>query len=532
MSQVESAPKMSDADGPLPRAARFDPTDPPVRWRELLAVVLLVALADLTIYRGHGFAGWAALLVLAPLLLVLGMPKLHLRRSVGLIAAMLLVLSLRMIWLGSALGAVTGLALLITLAVTLQGRRPQLGDVIASSIESLAMGGMRLGVYVGHLLRFGPKLQSGIVMPLAALVLFSGLFVLANPDLVTRVVTLARDFADAIQRWLGQVPFGIQELLFWVGVAWLSAGLFRTCRKSVASTASRSAPPAPAETTSDWYVPVRNTLASVIVLFAVYLTFEFSTLWFRTFPQGFYYAGYAHEGAAWLTTALAFATLMLSLMFRGKLLHDPRIGRLRGLAWVWSGLNLLLALTVYHRLHIYIDFNGMTRMRTVALFGTSVVVVGFALVVWKIAQGYDFAWLVRNQLWALACTIFLFAITPVDALVHRYNVRQIMAGDLAPAVQITEHPVNSEGIMMLLPLTDCPDATIKAGIRAMLAERYLRLESELQQRQSLGWTSHQLADTACWQLLQKNRNRWDDHLDDAKRSAAWRQFREYAYQWY
>jgi hypothetical protein len=116
--------------------------------------------------------------------------------------------------------------------------------------------------------------------------------------------------------------------------------------------------------------------------------------------------------------------------------------------------------------------------------------------------------------------------------VHRYNVRQIMAGDLAPAVQITEHPVNSEGIMMLLPLTDCPDATIKAGIRAMLAERYLRLDSELQKRQNTRLdqpptSPHHLLEVAASQSPQ-----WDDHLDDAKRTTAWRQFREYAYQWY
>ena len=45
---------------------------------------------------------------------------------------------------------------------------------------------------------------------------------------------------------------------------------------------------------------------------------------------------------------------------------------------------MVLALAVFNRLFIYISFNGMTRMRIVALYGMSAVAVGFVLVVWKI----------------------------------------------------------------------------------------------------------------------------------------------------
>jgi len=55
---------------------------------------------------------------------------------------------------------------------------------------------------------------------------------------------------------------------------------------------------------ADYFEAFRNTLVTLIALFAVYLVFEISTLWFHEIPQGFYYAGYAHEGAGWLTAAL------------------------------------------------------------------------------------------------------------------------------------------------------------------------------------------------------------------------------------
>ena len=153
---------------------------------------------------------------------------------------------------------------------------------------------------------------------------------------------------------------------------------------------------------SPLYAACRNTLVTVIVLFAIYLVFEFKTLWWRVFPPGFHYSGYAHEGAAWLTVALALATLILSLAFRGSILLDPRLRALRRWAWIWSLENVLLAIAVYHRLYIYIGFNGMTRMRIVGIFGISAVLVGFLLVLWKIAHHRGFLWLLRRHLWTVA----------------------------------------------------------------------------------------------------------------------------------
>jgi hypothetical protein len=319
-------------------------------------------------------------------------------------------------------------------------------------------------------------------------------------------------------------------------VAWIAAGLLRpvlgrpVLESVFAVAAPTEKPTPPAE--SPLYGALRNTLVAVTVLFAGYLVFEFKTLWFREFPQGFYYAGYAHEGATWLTVALALATLVLSLIFRGEVLRDPRLRRLKGLAWLWSLENLLLAVAVYHRMHIYIDFNGMTRMRTIGLFGITAVLVGFCLVLWKIIQNRDFAWLVRRQMWTLAIAVYLFALTPVDALVHAYNVQRILKGDLAPSVQISVHPISSEGVLVLQPLVNCDDAIIRDGVRAMLAEREIQAERTAQERERLGWTTMQLADRQLLEQLSARRGNWSGYRDEAKRSAALERFRKYAYQWY
>jgi hypothetical protein len=280
------------------------------------------------------------------------------------------------------------------------------------------------------------------------------------------------------------------------------------------------------------YYPFRNTLYTVIGLFAVYLVFEFATLWFREFPEGFYYSGYAHEGAAWLTVALALATVTLSLVFRGGTLDDPRLPNLRRLAWIWSVENALLAIAVYNRLFIYIGFNGMTRMRMVGLFGMSAVVVGFALVLVKIARDKSFTWLVRRHLWALAVTIYLFALTPIDTIVFNYNVRRILGGDSAPSVQISVHPISSEGIPALRPLLDCEDEKVREGVRALLSLRLEASEIEADVRRARGWTAYQGAESRMLSNLRSVETSLNVFDDTQERAAVLQSFHDYAYQWY
>ena len=507
-----------------------------VTAREILAVLLGVALADVTLYRGAGFAGIALFLGVVPLLLLMGSPRPSLRGSFCVVVVLVALLAIRMVWLGSVFAVLIGAVLLIAYSLVLQGVRPYASDVLARALETTVAGGFALGQYARSMAGFAPRIPRlfwlNVLLPLFVLVLFGMLFMLANPDLVTSFSHAVEWLFRQLQDWSQQLSQNAVELLVWLVAAWVGAGLVRPLRLSFSATTRRSAEPTRQPASSIWYLAIRNMLLAVIGLFAIYLVFEFATLWFRKFPQGFYYAGYAHQGAAWLTAALALATLVLSLIFRGDLLRDPRVGRLRILAWIWSAENLVLALTVYNRMYIYIDFNGMTRMRMIGLFGISTVVIGFALVIWKIIHNRDFVWLIQRQLWALAGAVYLFVLMPVDVIVHSYNVRQVLAGDLAPSVQISVHPISAEGYLVLRPLLDCDDAIIRDGVRAMLAERYLQERELVQERQQLGWTTWQLGDQMLLGRLEHTRDQWKTYLNDEQRKAALAQFRKYAYQWY
>jgi len=516
------------------------PASPPVRLREILAVFGIVVVADITIYRGAGFAGIAALLCAVSLLLWFGKAARTARKwSTLLIMAMLWLLAARIVWCGSILRTIVGAGVLLAFAVVLSGLHPYVAEVLGFPARMLLGGTRGIVDYRRGLARLhiAPTRSRwlSVTLPLVTVVLFSLLFVLANPDLLSVLGQWADQVLQNIRAWvLDRLPPGL-EVLFWMVTAWIAIGMLRPLSaRPLFDEETRASDPSGDATSvsSSWYPAVRNTLVGVIVLFAIYLIFEFQTLWFRDFPKGFYYSGYAHQGAAWLTVALALATVVLSLAFRGQLLRDARVRTLRQMAWIWSLQNMLLAVAVYHRMFIYIGFNGWTPMRMVGLYGISAVVIGFLLVLWKIARNHSFPWLAQRHAWTVAWAVYLFALTPVDAIVTRQNVRRILAGDPAPSVQISVHPISAEGVTLLEPLLECRDTVIREGVRAFLAERHEQARRAVERQHADGWTAYQCADRWVLDRLDACQDQLARYQDPTRRQAALDAFHHYAYQWY
>ena len=509
----------------------------PVNWLELLALAVLVAIGDVALFRGYGYAGIACFLALAAGLtaLVASSRPPHLTR--WCIGGMLVLIVARLVWCGSVLSSIVGFSLLVAWTVTLDGNCPYVISTVFHAAQSVLGGFFRIVDYCCFFGGRGPRVSGiailGVVLPLAALVVFGGIFIFANPDLAEWVGRGFERFFKELEEWLTHVSFG--EMVFCAAVFWISAGLLKPFvvwpakddkAEFVPSSGRASGSP------SALYGPLRNTLVVVIILFAVYLVFEFESLWFRKFPAGFHYSGYAHRGAAWLTLALALSTGVLSMMFRGAVLQDPRLRVLKRLAWTWSALNLVLAVAAFHRLYIYIGFNGLTRMRIVGMFGTASVVAGLVLVIWMIARHRSATWLVQRQMWALCVAVFIFSITPVDAIWVQYNVRRIMAGDPAPSVELSVHDIDSEGVVFLLPLLKCENKVIREGIRALLCERWNSVEKTSREPARQHWTAFQFIDRIVADRLGASADKWTKFRDEARRQDAWKAFQDYAYQWY
>ena len=502
----------------------------------LLAIVTLVVLFDLFIYRGHGNSGAAAFFVAGLICLVVASPRRVINLPTVIVTLLMLAVGAKLVWEGNSFLLFSGVVLMGAFSLSLNGRTPFVLDVFVNLLHAPFAGfpaflSMRAGLR--NLSRGRPdRFALKFLLPLLIATLFGGVFVLANPDVAKDVRAWIESITSEFFPWLTDVLPHVDETILWSIVALSAAGSLQPLTRESLLHWMEANRTDQADEKSLFagelhFAAIRNTLISLIVLFAVYLVFEFRTLWFREFPDGFYYAGYAHHGAAWLTFALALASGLLSIAFRDRIQNHPQVGTLRRLVWAWSLLNIVLTISVYNRLWIYVGFNGMTRMRTVGIFGVTAVLIGFLVVLRKITARHDFAWLVRRHVWTLSLTVLCLALAPVDYLVHSYNTRRILAGDPAPSVQIMWHEINSSGLLAILPLQDAPQPEIRNGIRGFLALHAERIRDE--RLRSSHWTAFQWADHMLRDELTKPIN-----IDDIehKLPSAVDDFKEYTYQWY
>ncbi|MDR2440645.1 MAG: DUF4173 domain-containing protein [Planctomycetaceae bacterium] len=539
---------------------------PPVTWNEIIAVLAGIVLVDVTLYHGAGFSGIAVFLLGWGILLWRGVAKPSVSGKVPLIAVLLFITTAKLIWCGFFSTIVAGFVLLFFFGILQSGYRLSLFSVTGYFYQTILGGFSGLAQYWQFFIKRSYRLPSGTMLavglPISTVFIFGTIFVLANPSLVTLTRQMFDKLTDFVLNTSDFLPAWAQ-IFCWICAAFILTGMIRPAQhifnqleqtinilkleffpttnqtKTVNQTQTETA--IQTETVlvrSPYYVGYRNTIIAVIILFLVYLVFEFKTLWFHDFPAGFCYSDYSHRGAAWLMVALALSTVILSLIFTPEMYREQRIVTLQRLAWIWSILNFVLAIAVYHRLFLYINFNGMTRMRVVGLLGMTAVLIGFIMVVRKIAKQQSFFWLLSRFTWTVLVMVFLDFVLPVDWLVHQYNVARILKNDYAPAVQISVHPCANEGYLTFLPLAvNCQDEIIRNGIRSLLLQKLTELDQQKKERQKPDgkylWTKYQIADEILFRQLDARRDflkTTDLENNDSFQSI--QRFKDYVYQWY
>ncbi|MCA9057789.1 MAG: DUF4173 domain-containing protein, partial [Planctomycetaceae bacterium] len=512
-----------------------------VRARQTLLVTLLaVVSADVTIYRAEGMAGPAAFIPIATALILTSVRKRGLQITTSVWLLLLAATSLRLLWAGNGFLLFWGLWLLSALALHQQNRIPFVGATSFYFASAVPAGLMMLyDIVLSQWQRLIPqhrwshRSQGAVLLPVFATALFAMFFLFANPDQLQTFSTWARSLGSRIAQWMD--GFSIGESVFLLATALIFAGLIRQrifpnhCGREQSFAIDVAYVP---KQHADMFAACRNTLVMLSGLFTVYLCFEFSTLWFRTFPPGFHYSGYAHEGAAWLTAALGTSTLLLSMMFRGPVLLDPRLPKLQRQGLIWSVLNFVLAVAVFNRLFIYIRFNGMTEMRVVGLLGISAVAGGMVLVIVKFMTLKTAGWLIRRQLWLLSLACFLLAVVPWELAIQNYNVTRILSGHPEPAVQISEHEISDYATPELIPLLNSEDPVIRSGVTALLADRLTALEERERQNRTKGWSATQLGTDRALHRLRHVRDQLEQFSSYGDRRTARANFRTYSMQWW
>ncbi|XZE21100.1 DUF4153 domain-containing protein [Pirellulaceae bacterium SH449] len=529
---------------------------PTVRILDLILVIGMVAVSDWILFRHFsGYAGWACWGIVAAVLLVIGIgSRLKWETSkplTWLIGGAVLFACGRLVWQGDWSIVLVLLALLIMLVMVLHDLRLK-----ALPFFSLMVGWLPSGLvaWPGALFSLSGCAQDRIRrryvewgVPSVMGLVFGGLFLKANPDGFLLFWEWYTEQMDVLYQWMH--GFSVGQALFWIFVSLVSFGaLMPTLMPTLMPITGKDLEPPPTydrttrgetnpSAVKSTYAISRNTLCCLIGVFGVYLWMEFQNMWFREFPEGFYFSGYAHQGAAWLTIALGLTTIVLSIIFshhsqETAISNDSSLYTLRLLGQIWFIQNLLLALCVYNRMYVYIDFNGMTRLRILGLLGITCVVAGLVLVLIRIYRGWKFSSLVYRQFWTMTCFLFIYLLIPLDAIVYRYNVRCIQSVNPRPSVQIVAHDLSPEGVMELIPLVHASDDIIREGVRAFLAQKQIEIQGRLTLAED-NWQYYQGADARLIAKLDAIREELHLYLDPVSdRLTPIERFREFAMRWY
>jgi hypothetical protein len=516
---------MGSIDG---EAANYEQVQPPKKdeediarrfpLRQTLALLALVGVADICLYDTFGGLGVACLFAITTGVLTLLAPDRCMRPHRAALAAIGLSCAMA-IWNHSWLVSFVGWTAIVGYAIKLHNPTWRVTELLVAFSALLGAAPARLFVHLTglrhHILPKATEERRAkrrarlevVLIPLSVCLLFVIIFLAANPVLSRGAENLASRLFGLFGDAGGN--FSILRVLFWA--LWLvvfSILLVPVVRTTLIDRLTKApenlcASQVTAESDADeradrGYAAALWTLLSVNVLFFAYNLMDGLYLYGKAvLPAGMTWTEYTHQGCAWLTAGLALSTIVIGVIFRGPLVFHPKASRLRSLAYVWAGLNGVLAVGALRRLQLYIDFSGLTYLRLVGIMGTLLVVAGLLIMVNKVRLRKTFLWLLRGYLVAIWSATLILALLPADYLCARYNVPRVLAGKRHVLRPITHHQQSPEALPALLPLlsyqSKSPESqrVVRQGVAALLADHLVALR-----RRPRNWSEWQAS--AAW----------------------------------
>jgi hypothetical protein len=164
------------------------------------------------------------------------------------------------------------------------------------------------------------------------------------------------------------------------------------------------------------------SLALFNALFAVQNAMDMAWLWgLLPLPEGLTLAEYAHRGAyPLIVTALLSALFVLVTLRPGSATAgNPMIRRL---VLIWLAQNVVLVASSMLRLFDYVDAYSLTRLRIAAFAWMALVMIGLALIAWRLVRGRSARWLINANCLAAAVLLTGYAFVDTGAIAARWNV--------------------------------------------------------------------------------------------------------------
>ncbi len=391
-------------------------------WKVMLALVLLVCLADLSFWRVESG------LSIAVFCLALSVAMLFFRPGGATIREWMLALGFAVLCNLPVIEQVQGLSivfsfagLLILLAWVAAGRVPGLGHTARALVWACCDGIAAMPVQTIRAARANhggvgyQGLLRSALLPAGIGLVFAALFVNANPIFGGVLNDLTAFGWLSIDGVLRILFWGFVACLIWPylnaqgvnGVEPFGAARFRT-------------PTLPATLTE--LVNARSVTLSLILFNILFLGQTLSDLGVLLgtvgLPEGVTYAQYAHSGVYPLMAAALLAGLFA--MATRSMVQDNRT--LRWMVYAWLAQTLFLVMTAALRMMLYVQVYSLTYLRVAVFIWLAVVLIGLVLVIVQIAERRSTGWLIRSTFGVGIVTLYVCCFVNFAHLIVSYNL--------------------------------------------------------------------------------------------------------------
>ena len=144
-------------------------------------------------------------------------------------------------------------------------------------------------------------------------------------------------------------------------------------------------------------------------------------------PDGMTYATYAHRGAYPLVAAALCAGAFVLVCVRPGGLAE-RSPLVRWLVFAFLAQTVVLTVSSWWRLDLYVDVYGLSRWRLAALAWMALVALGLIFIALRIKGQRSSRWLIEANAWAVLLVVTGAAFGDSDGLIARHNVSRSLAG--------------------------------------------------------------------------------------------------------
>lgn len=254
------------------------------------------------------------------------------------------------------------------------------------------------------------------VVPIVLLCIFLALFAAANPVIEKFLHRIDQEFLGDL---LTPVRIGFWFLV--IAMIWPLLRLAKPRQMEAPSTAIQT------HVTTDWdyLLGGRAVLRSLVLfnaLFALQTSLDLAFLWGGlNLPEGVSHAEYAHRGAYPLivTALLAAGFVLVTMRPAGPARTTPLI---RPLVLIWTGQNVVLAISSILRLDLYVAAYSLTYWRFAAFVWMLLVAVGLILIFFQILCGKRNTWLIDMNAIVLVIVLFACGFINVPSMIATYNI--------------------------------------------------------------------------------------------------------------